>query len=211
MTTPHHEQHGERRLVAFLQDCRALCETIESAERADLDQWMHQLQLLLPRLYSFVATLPQVSDEETRYWEELPHLIGEETIAYYEARVADLLGDDEDLLLDYSSEGGAPAELHTVHLSHLLLHVYGEVGVPLALLKAEQYDLIPQSLSQCRIDLDLQWGEALLVALRAVHRYCAEHPFYTFAEEESDDDDLFSSTDDVLLDEDDDDAAPLWF
>lgn len=143
------------------------CAFLEKSSGRDRQDFLSALTKLLPLLYVKAQLLPEVDSDGTF----LPQgSVTESDYDYIRRIVFDILGDD-DQYLDFTSEQTMETdEVQWKSVSEHLADVYQPVRNFLAVLQDGIDECVNDALWSLREDFELYWGEALVNAIKQLHK-----------------------------------------
>lgn len=183
-------------LIGFAQLGVKLASLLEQG--ADKIEYVQQLLVLLPRLYSQMLTLPSYFYDPNE--DLIEEYITEQSYDKVRLKAEEILSED-DLYLTATSNDIQYSETPLArHISEDLADIYQHIGNLLGIIKARNEYALPAAIGRCYLYYREHWGLALISALGALHQlYAKQEIDYNDIDAEQDDD--FASYDDIDNDE----------
>lgn len=138
----------------------------------DPKQFIHKALDILPRLYALTRQLPEYSYDPMEDYVET--FVDELTYEHLRARMADLLGEEDNFLTAESREADYSDRVELKTISEYLADVYQNVGDLLGLVRNENEVAIPLGIGRLKSYFAEYWGRHLLLALTALHSLSAQ-------------------------------------
>lgn len=154
-------------VVEFVTVSAEYCKRLESCQEVERDDFVDVFCKILPLLYlkaSLVTGL--VSDEEEGFVE---HPVTEEDYNYIRTCVADILADKDDYLDVFVEDFKYSDRPIRQTISENLADVYQNLRNFVEVYRQGYDDATQQALSEVTVAFELEWGQKLLNALRALH------------------------------------------
>lgn len=160
-TVYHHD------VLEFVQVAIKFCGTLEQVETQDQTEFVSTMLKLMPLLYLKAQLLPKVESEGTF----LPDSqVTEQDYEYIRQSVHNLLGNDDEYLDVSYDEMMQTDETRWKSISENLADIYQPVRNFLATYQQGVEDCMYDSLWEVQDQFELYWGEALVDAMRRLHR-----------------------------------------
>lgn len=154
-------------VVEFVTVSAEYCKRLESCQEVERDDFVDVFCKILPLLYlktSLVTGL--VADDEEGFVE---HPVTEEDYNYIRNCVADILADKDDYLDVFVEDFKYSDRPIRQTISENLADVYQNLRNFVEVYRQGYDDATQQALSEVTLSFELEWGQKLLNALRALH------------------------------------------
>lgn len=153
--------------LEFVTVAIGYCQLLEQAEGLSLHEFVRKILRIAPLLYVKAQFLPEVEDKDNL----LPIAqVSEEDYNFVQANVRNLLQDDDEFLEVICPEDLQTEETKWQCVSELLADVYQPVRNFLAIYQDGLASNMYAALCQIEQEFIEYWGQALLDALRTMHR-----------------------------------------
>ena len=154
-------------VVEFVTVSAEYCKRLETCQEFGLDDFIDVFCKILPLLYLKASLLVGlVSDEEEGFVE---HPVTENDYNYVRNCVADLLMDKDDYLDVFVEDFKYSDRPIRQTISENLADVYQNLRNFIEVYRQGYDDAMLQALSEVVVTFELEWGQKLLNALRALH------------------------------------------
>lgn len=173
---PKHEIHEEmgpsqvvyqHNVLEFVQVAAQFCGLLEQAQGAERAEWVSTVLKLMPLLYLKAQLLPKVESDGSF----LPdNQVTEQDYEYVRQGVRDLLASEDEYLDVAYDELLQTDETRWKSISENLADIYQPVRNFLAAYQNGVESCMYDSLWEVQDQFELYWGEALVDALRRLHR-----------------------------------------
>lgn len=141
------------------------CKYLEQTEEAEADDFVRVMRSLLPMIYLKATLAGDVPESEG--WTE--QQVTEDDYNYIRARVAALLGPNDDFLDTFVEDFRYSDQPVLCTVSEALADVYQQLRELAAAYRDGCEDVMLSVLGETMDEFRLQWGQKLLGALRALH------------------------------------------
>ncbi|HLN56175.1 MAG TPA: DUF5063 domain-containing protein [Bacteroidales bacterium] len=181
-----------RSVVEFVAVANEFCKYAERASELKGDDLLKILQRILPLMYIKASLLPQLEpffeDGNEKFVNEQDWISIHDTLREKFGTADDYLEVFDDKMKD--SEGPV-----TSSISENMTDIYQDIKDFLLLYQTGTDEVMNDAIWECRLNFESLWGQKLLNAMRAIHRFIYSGEEIAALEEDADSDEKRDTTD----------------
>lgn len=152
-------------VIDFITVCTEYCKYIEQSQTKALDDFTHVMRGLLPMIYLKATLLGSVPEHEG--WNEKK--LTEQDYDFVRTSVANLLGAQDDFLDVFVEDFKYSEHPVLCTISENLSDIYQQLRELVECFREGYEEAMSVALFETIEEFDMQWGQKLLNALRAIH------------------------------------------